>query len=1571
MMNISATVQTNWWPADVGTNEFWLDEFSRWAYEDPFNNVLAAPFAVEYFEPDLVISDLNVPITATSGQTVQVDFTVTNQGTRDTRTNRWTDRVFLSKDPSLDRFDTMIGAFTRNDYLSVGDSYQGSVDVRIPDGIDGEFYLLVLTDSPAGPSAYSVSNIGFGNKGVDFEESYQLPGNDRLSETQRLLGRGRVLEYQLEGNNTISSAIDVTLATPPDLQVSEVLAPDHVRAGQSFDVTYTVQNFGGDTPATQSVWYDLVYLSRDRFLDLRADRYLGQIRHQDGLLAGDSYSVTGSYRAPSGFNDETEEYYVFVITDPARYQPTGDVFELNAEKNNDRHTVAPIIFELPPPTDLQVTSVDVPSLAKSGEPITVGWTVTNASSSEPATGQWSDTLYLSSDATWDIHDVPLGRMSFSGTLAPGENYSQSLTTLMPPATPGQYRVITRTDIFNQVYEREFDANNALASAETISVTVEQLQLGVRHPTTLSTGQTRLFQVTVPHDQTLRVTLSTDADKSANEIFLRYDAAPTIASYDAAYEGGLDSDLQAIIPSTQPGVYYVLVRGFNEPADDTQVTLLAELLPLVITDIHTDVGGDSKFVTTTIEGARFDQNAIVKLIRPGFAEFVPAVYEVIDSTKIIATFDFTDAPHGLYDVTVINPGDESAVVPYRFLIEQAIEPDVTIGIGGPRTILAGDVGTYSVALQSVSNLDTPYVYFEVGIPEMLTNQYVYGLPFVRFNSNVRGAPDNADDVAWAEIDSVINAGETLGGTVRSPGYLFDEDANGFTGFSFNVSTYPGLQELHDRAWEELVAKIYAQFPDLAEAGALDNGPAGLDQIYPGLTDIYNDLSAVPSSCEIPFIPFRFHLVAAATAMTRDEFIEHSLAEAETLRQAIIDDDSSVTPALTTLAANREDWGNLFLAALEQGGLLREVDDIPPIREQERIVSLMATLSSGILIGPAGQEVKSTGDLMAFFEDVRSWYGNDPSQMGEVEFYDPRKSDCDEGEIPVPAIAQFDDYDLGLTQPTHFESFRVYVPWMGFEDRGAGLPPDYQINGPQPVDGNEFAQLDLTQFLNGDAVQGLASITGPQTVDTAGWLPLSQRLPYTISFANSPDASQYVQEVRVVTQLDEDLDVYSFRLGDINIGKINVHIPSDRALFQGEFDFSETEGFILRVSSGIDQNSREATWLLQAIDPLTGELLQDSSRGLLAPNNAQGHGAAFVAYTILPDTDVVQTGSEISASARVIFNNAPPEDTPTLTQPVDALAPGTSLMVSNVAGQADNYLVKWSATDDPGGSGFRHVTLYVATNGGDYKIWQRQLADAAGSLVFEGTPGSTYEFLALAADMAGNREVPGLGVTAESDGTTVNLGAPQTVPSTTAPNFGIAPQPQPEPSTNPLFTTAEQLIPAAEVTFGKPEFDQVLRPFVGRSFVTGIEQSFAEIGPMAIVETPDGDVIVSGGTSRSSLFRFGRDGGEAQNAWAELPYPIFNMAFDGDGRLWATTGGGPLLELDPDTGNILAEHGDGITMAMAIDPVSGSIYVASGVVWSGGVNGNYGVPGRGTDLQSGNGKVHSIQSRSECPRGIAGL
>ena len=53
----------------------------------------------------------------------------------------------------------------------------------------------------------------------------------------------------------------------------------------------------------------------------------------------------------------------------------------------------------------------------------------------------------------------------------------------------------------------------------------------------------------------------------------------------------------------------------------------------------------------------------------------------------------------------------------------------------------------------------------------------------------------------------------------------------------------------------------------------------------------------------------------------------------------------------------------------------------------------------------------------------------------------------------------------------------------------------------------------------------------------------------------------------------------------------------------------------------------------------------------------------------------------------------------------------------------------------------------------------------------------------------------------------------------------------------------------------------------------------------------------------------------------------MAFDTQGRLWATTAGGPLLQLDPVTGQVLGSYGYGITLAIAVSAQTGTIYVST--------------------------------------------
>ena len=100
-------------------------------------------------------------------------------------------------------------------------------------------------------------------------------------------------------------------------------------------------------------------------------------------------------------------------------------------------------------------------------------------------------------------------------------------------------------------------------------------------------------------------------------------------------------------------------------------------------------------------------------------------------------------------------------------------------------------------------------------------------------------------------------------------------------------------------------------------------------------------------------------------------------------------------------------------------------------------------------------------------------------------------------------------------------------------------------------------------------------------------------------------------------------------------------------------------------------------------------------------------------------------------------------------------------------------------------------------------------------------------------------------------------------------------------------------------------------------------------MAIAEAPDGNVLVSGGPTRGWLFRFTSDGGDAltplgRGAVPDLQ-PGLRRRAAGSGRRPAAA---RCCSSTPTPAPSSAQYGDGITMAMAVDPATGLIYVAKG-------------------------------------------
>ena len=790
------------------------------------------------------------------------------------------------------------------------------------------------------------------------------------------------------------------------------------------------------------------------------------------------------------------------------------------------------------------------------------------------------------------------------------------------------------------------------------------------------GKELLYQITVPEGETLEVTL-TAADKSiANELYVRYEGLPNSIYFDGAFEGHLWSDQTATVPLTEAGTYYILVRsaGWQDAAREldaeaapvtSAVTVKAALLPFCIREVSPETGGDSRYVTLEVHGARFSQSAIVKLIRPQIAEYEAVNYQIVNATRIVAIFDLTDAPHGLYDVEVTNPDGATARLAYRYLVEDAEPFSLTVGLGGPGELEYGDVGWYGFGVYSLTNVDMPYVHFEFSMPYVLNDadwyEYVqtkmsdegewYGggeevWPVddrLIFRTNLSGAP-GIDGVPWAELDSILN----LDGMLMAPGFTYDFINRGYMGLTFTADLYPEMRDV--------LAKDPNALKDLRDPNVDPQWP------YEGFA-------------------FKFYIAAAATPMTAAEYVAYQLGVAEKLRAAILDDPAAPR-VLVEAAADAEVWGALYLTGLEQAGQLRPEDVPPEVHLLPQISSLASIMTAGLLGIDTDKEILAEGNLTGFFDQVRQWYGHDP-----------------DARFPVDTLPDSADFDLGLTHETHYEAFWVQA--------GIGMQDDKA-----PV-----SDPNLQDFfgISGER-SDLVRMTGPTGYGPSNFVPVDTHLPYTISFENPADANEHVKRIRIQQELDADLDVRSFLLGDIFLGDIQVHLPDYRASFSGDFDFVEEKGFVLRVTAGVDVTTGIALWTFTALDPQTGLIVSDPDKGLLAPN-IDGSRAGRVSYTIKPwpaytEDVTLTTGSEISASARVTYDGGTPLDTATHMSTLDATAPVTTYQVQNLGVGATGrttYRITYLAEDDDQGAGIKDYSVYVSLDGGSWQTLKRRTTE----------------------------------------------------------------------------------------------------------------------------------------------------------------------------------------------------------------------------------------------------------------------
>ncbi len=580
-----------------------------------------------------------------SEDTLVVSWRVENMGVASPNSTVWSDAIYLSTNSIWDTNAVLLGVSQNPASLAPGTFYTNSLAVTLPAEIQGDFFIHVVTDAD-----------------------------------------NQVIEIS-KANNTLvaTNTLQVTLRPVPDLAVVSVATPADGFSGQLFELSWSVTNCGSAT--AEGIWYDSVYLSLDPQFEPDLDTYIGYAERPTPLTNGQSYTQTALLEIP---NDVSGLFYVFVVCDS-----TGRVNERGGITNNVGRAATPVSVWLKPPSDLVVGTITIPTNVVSGYEMALTYVLRNQGTNA-AFGPWADAIYLSADDQWDISDTLFTRISQDGFLAVGGNRTNTVSAPTPGVLPGDYHVIIRTDIVNQVPETN-EFNNITATLNQTVAEVEELTLNVPSANQIATRQARYYRVHVTSGQWLVVELNCASSTASTELFVRYGAIPTRSEFDFIHSNPLQPNQRIVVPNTKEGDYYILAYGDMISAPGSAaITLTARLSQFMVFDTSFGRGGNAGNLTIPFNGVDFDRTCTVRLTNAaGLSR--PALSHYYESgSRFYATLDLRGLAHGIYTVAVQNGNGATVTIPNSLEVVAAAElPTVIPMVSAPSAVRQNVAYTFTV------------------------------------------------------------------------------------------------------------------------------------------------------------------------------------------------------------------------------------------------------------------------------------------------------------------------------------------------------------------------------------------------------------------------------------------------------------------------------------------------------------------------------------------------------------------------------------------------------------------------------------------------------------------------------------------------------------------------------------------------------------------------------------------------------------------------------------------------------------------------------------------------------------
>ena len=649
-----------------------ITDYSNRVYEHgkDTNNTKSIPIDIQYpLLSDVRVADLPLSDTLHSGENMQLRVLIENTTPHPTSSNIWHDTLYVSTTPVKDNSAIPVGTSIRYNGLDGLGSYMANMSVKVPDGIEGDFFFIYANDT-----------------------------------------RNSILNDTARSNNVLVKKSYIKRSAYPNLVIEHLDAPSEVFAGEQFMVSFTFKNIGVTSYEDKILHRAGIGLTEADAATTTVGWRTNAIRLLPGESMTDSIWVQVPVNASGNMN--------FVLTINHRLH----TYEYPENEGNMAKKI--LLVKVPEPSDLTIGTIQFPKETIPGKQEEVSFYVKNVGKNA-AIGTHSHWIQVGNDRKFSPVNPTMDLMSSSlrSSIEPGDSALFMSRSFVPGVKEGEYYGIVKTNIKGNIREDNYD-NNEGYTAIPSTIDIQQLPDNLWIGDSIETGSFRLYRYPTVAGKDLRISVEASSDKAVSDVYVMPKRVPTTTRYSHRSSLPSQQNHTVLIPDAESGFYYIMVdltapqvesistiRGTplgQRAIRKEAIQIKIESLSYQITDITPSTLGQGR-VTTTVKGAGF-REGIKAFLKDQNNQTVAAALWVkrVNSMELKVKWELDSVAIGTYDLVLENPGGIEARLIQGVEVELKKEFSVNIITTSNDVVGARSTAISTFHVTNDGNTDIPYI-----------------------------------------------------------------------------------------------------------------------------------------------------------------------------------------------------------------------------------------------------------------------------------------------------------------------------------------------------------------------------------------------------------------------------------------------------------------------------------------------------------------------------------------------------------------------------------------------------------------------------------------------------------------------------------------------------------------------------------------------------------------------------------------------------------------------------------------------------------------------------------------------